>query len=90
MKRIVTWATVGLFALGLQGAALAQKEERAPEPIMPAPMESPGSMGPAEKTPATEKIQKTSKKKGTKKQDQKTSSKKPVKKKKGKPAKKVA
>lgn len=83
MKRIITWAAAGLFALSLQGAALAQKEEKAPEPIMPAPMESPAPMGPGDKTPAPEKIQKTSKKKTANKKTKKTS-KKPVKKKKTK------
>ena len=87
MKRIVIWATAGLFALSLQGFALAQKEEKAPETMPPA-MESPAPMAPAEKAPAPEKSQKTCKKK-TQKKTQKTC-KKPVKKKKCTPVKKAA
>jgi hypothetical protein len=86
MRKIVIWATAGLFALSLQGTALAQKEEKAPE-IMPPAMESPAPVTPAEKAPAIEKS--TSKKKTQKKKTQKTC-KKPVKKKRCKPAKKVA
>jgi len=53
MKKLVIWATAALFALSLQGAALAQKEEKAPESMPPA-MESPSPLAPAEKAPAPE------------------------------------
>jgi hypothetical protein len=69
MKKMVVWATAGLFVLSLQGAALAQKEEKGPE-VMPAPMESPAPttpMAPAEKPVTTHKAKKTCKKKTPKK-----------------------
>ena len=40
MRNIVTWATAGVFALSLQGAVLAQAQEKAPEAMPPA-LESP-------------------------------------------------
>jgi hypothetical protein len=89
MKKMVVWATAGLFVLSLQGAALAQKEEKAPE-IMPSPMESPAPMAPAEKSLTPETPKKTSKKKTQKKAKNQKTCKKRVKSKKAKTAKKKA
>ena len=55
MKRGVVWVVAGLFALSLQGTALAQKEEKAPESFTPPQMESPAPSAPAENLPAPEK-----------------------------------
>jgi hypothetical protein len=88
MKKMVVWATAGLFVLSLQGAALAQKEEKAPE-INPPAMESPAPttpMTPAETPAAPKKAKKTCKKKTSKKKTAKACK---PKKKKAKTAKKV-
>ena len=69
MKKMVVWATAGLFVLSLGGSALAQKEEKAPEAMPPA-LESPAPttpMTPVEKPAATQKTKKTCKKKTSKK-----------------------
>jgi hypothetical protein len=92
MKRVVIWAIAGLFVLSLQGTALAQKEEKAPESMPPA-METPAPVAPApaENTPAPEKTHKTCKKRTQKKKTQKTCKKPvPVKKKRCVAAKKAA
>ena len=92
MKRVVIWAITGLFVLSLQGTALAQKEEKAPESMPPA-METPAPVAPApvEQTPAPENTHKTCKKKTQKKKTQKTCKKPvPVKKKRCVAAKKAA
>ena len=88
MKKIVTWATAGLFALSLQGPALAQKEERAPE-AMPPVVESPTPVAPAEMPVAPEKVEKTAKKKSQLKTKKKTKNKR-AKKKRTKKAKRKA
>ncbi len=85
MKKMVVWVTAGLFVLSLQGAALAQKEEKAPE-VMPPPMESQTPMTPAEKPAAPAKAKKTCKKNTPKKKTAKACK---PKKKKVKTAKKV-
>jgi hypothetical protein len=88
MKKLFIWATAGLFALSLQGSALAQKEERAPE-AMPPVVESPTPVAPAEMPAAPEKVEKTAKKKSQLKTKKKTKNKR-AKKKKTKKAKKKA
>ena len=88
MKRGVVWLVAVLFALSLQGTALAQKEEKAPETMMPPQMESPAPAAPAENLLAPEK--KTCKKKVAHKKTQKTCKKLVVKKKRCKVAKRVA
>jgi hypothetical protein len=89
MKKMVVWATAALFVLSLQGTALAQKEEKAPE-AMPPVMESPAPttpMTPVEKPVAQKKAKKTCKKKTSKKKTAKACK---PKKKKARTAKKAA
>jgi hypothetical protein len=74
MKKIITWTTAGLFALSLQGPALAQKEVRTPE-AMPPVLESPTPVAPAEMPTAPEKVEKTAKKKSQLKAKKKTTNK---------------
>src|SRR4030042_2357078 len=50
MKKITTLATAGVFLLSLQGASLAQKEEKAPAP--PPMMEKQAPAAPKVETPA--------------------------------------
>ncbi|MEW6657756.1 MAG: hypothetical protein AB1424_03760 [Thermodesulfobacteriota bacterium] len=50
MRKIVTMATAGVFLLSLQGASLAQKEEKAPAP--PPMMEKQAPAAPKAEAPA--------------------------------------
>jgi len=84
MKKIITWVLAGLFALSLQGAVWAQKEEKAPEAVPP--VESTTPAAPAEQAVTPEKTQKNNPKKTQKKSKNKTAKKKSTKKAKKKPA----
>ena len=88
MKNIVTWATAGVFALSLQGAVLAQPQEKAPESMPPA-LESRTTVAPAPEVVAPEKMeQKAQKKTSLKKKNKKAKNQKKAKKKKVRKAKK--
>jgi hypothetical protein len=90
MKSLVTWATAGVFVLSLQGAVLAQPQEKAPEAMPPA-LESPTPIAPAPEVAVPAKVEKkASKKTSLKKENKKAKNKKKVKKKKVKRAKKKA
>lgn len=78
MRKLITWATAGLFVLGLQGGALAQKEEKAPAATPPV-AETPAPAAKAEQPAAPEKVEKKAQKK-TKKKGKKKASKKKAKK----------
>jgi hypothetical protein len=53
MRKIVTMASAGVFLLSLQGASLAQKEEKAPAP--PPMTEKQAPVAPKAQTPAAPK-----------------------------------
>ena len=89
MKKTITWATAGLFALSLQGVALGQVQEKAAESTMPPALESPAPLSPALEIGAPEKVQQQTPKKSSLKKKKKTGQKK-AKKKKVKKAKKKA
>lgn len=88
MNKIVTWTTVGLFALSLQGPALAQQGEKAPETMPPA-MESPAPLSPVEQVVTPGQPETKAKKQTSLKSKKKKTNQKRAKKKKGKKAKKT-
>ena len=71
MKKMVTIATAGVFLLSLQGAVLAQKEEKAPAPPPMMEKQTPATpkaeAPPAAKAPEVKPAETKSKAKATKK-----------------------
>ncbi len=66
MRKPLVWIVAGLFVLGLQGKALAQKEE-IPSSTVPPGAQTLAPTAPAEKVEAQKKANKKTKKKGNKK-----------------------
>ena len=66
MRKTLIWIVAGLFVLGLQGKALAQKEE-IPSSTVPPGAQTLASPAPVEKVETQKKASKKTKKKASKK-----------------------
>jgi hypothetical protein len=66
MRKPLVWIVAGLFVLGLQGEALAQKEKIPPSTV-PQDAQTSAPSAPAEKVKAQKKASKQTKKKANKK-----------------------
>ncbi len=72
MKKLLTWVVGGAFLLSLQGAALAQKEEKAPAATPAVESQAPaGEVAKTEKKTTTKKSSKKAKTKKSKKKAKK-------------------
>ena len=82
MRKTITWATVGLFALSVQGVALGQTPEKAAESALPPALESPAPLTPSAEVVAPGQVEKKVQKKSSlkKKGKQKKAKKKRVRK----------